>query len=434
MRRVLIVTSSYAPTMVADMHRARHLAWELPKLGWHVEILCPDTSFQQASCIDGDSLPFFHATTAIHVVTAYHPVAFSALAVGSIGWRAFIPMLRSGRQLLRSRRFDLVYISTTQFALFLLGSVWRREFGIPFVLDFHDPCFREGVSGPVWARPSLKHAVSQWLSKYVESHATTAASALVSVSPNYIDVLRRRYAAKNPNWSRPGRQAIIPFAVLPHDFDEAAKGRALARPKTAKSVRIVYVGAGGVIMRRSFAVLCRALSHLRAQNSELIKGVKIELYGTMRIWREGDPRHLADLARDLGVADLVMEDPNWISYRRSLELLLDSDGALILGVDDAGYMPSKLFTYALSGKPLVASLRKDGPAFAHFQNISGLGRALWFDPSCEMPAIEAANIVSAFLREAFARRKFERLTSIKPFLATSMARRHVELFEACLQR
>ena len=124
MRRVLIVTSSYAPTMIADMHRARHFAWELPRVGWNVEVLCPDSSYQRPSCIDKDSVQFFSPTTEIHFVTAYHPAVFSALNVGSIGWRAFIPMLRTGRQLLKSGRFDLVYISTTQFVLFLLGQAW----------------------------------------------------------------------------------------------------------------------------------------------------------------------------------------------------------------------------------------------------------------------------------------------------------------------
>ena len=55
MPRVLIVTSTYAPAMIADMHRARQLAWELPKLGWQVEILTPDVSYQPASCRDDDS-------------------------------------------------------------------------------------------------------------------------------------------------------------------------------------------------------------------------------------------------------------------------------------------------------------------------------------------------------------------------------------------
>ena len=64
MRRVLIVTSSYAPTMIADMQRVRQLAWELPKLGWEVEVLSPSTEYQPATCVDEDSAGFFFAAFA----------------------------------------------------------------------------------------------------------------------------------------------------------------------------------------------------------------------------------------------------------------------------------------------------------------------------------------------------------------------------------
>jgi glycosyltransferase involved in cell wall biosynthesis len=420
--------------MIADMHRARHLAWELSKLGWDAEILCPDSSYQRPSCIDGDSLPFFSSTVATHYVPPYHPIAFSALTLRSVSWRAFVPMLRVGRQLLQSGRFDLVYISTTQFAFFLLGPAWRRQFGIPFVLDFHDPCYRVGLARPIWSRPSAKHRISQWLSKYVESQATIAASGLISVSQHYVDILRRRYERRSPDWLAADRHMVIPFAALQRDLDEAAARLAPAAPKTAGSARIVYVGAGGPIMRRSFSLLCRALSLLHMQHPKLVEGVNIELYGTMSGWQEGDPNHLADLAREHGMADFVKENPNWISYRRSLELLLGSDGALVLGVDDAGYMPSKLFTYALSGKPLLASLRKEGPAFAQFQSTACLGHALWFEQSSEMALVDAANIVKLFLQEVLNRHKFDRSRMLVPYLATAMARRHVELFEACLQQ
>ena len=181
------------------------------------------------------------------------------------------------------------------------------------------------------------------------------------------------------------------------------------------------------------ALLCRTLSHLRAQHPKLVEGVKIDLYGTMTGWREGDPQDLANIARDQGIADLVEEHPRWISYGRSLDLLLESDGALILGVDDAGYMPSKLFSYALTGKPLLASLRADGPAFAQFQNTAKLGHVLWFNESDEMPLADAANIVKTFLEEVVARQNFDRRAILEPFLADSMAHRHVSLFEACLQ-
>lgn len=416
--------------MIADMHRARHLAWELPKLGWDVEVLCPDASYQQSSCMDGDSTAFFPPETPTHYAPQCCPALFRVLGFGSVGWRAMVPMLRAGRRLLRARRFHIVYFSTTQFPLFLLGPIWERRFGVPFVLDFHDPC--QTTAPPVWARRRLKHTISRRLAKYIESRSTTAAAGLVAVSPNYVQAMRQRHENRKPAWLCPDRQAAIPFAVLPHDFDEAVKGIANAGETKARLIRIVYVGAGGPIMLRSFSLICRSLSQLREQDPELIEGVQFELYGTMLGWRDGDVRHLADLAREHGVADLVRENPSRVSYRRSLELLLECDGALILGVDDAGYMPSKLFSYAFSGKPLLAALRRDSPAFTQFQSTPSLGHALWFDPSGEMQLSEAAQMVRAFLQEAAARRTFDRRAILEPFLAPAMARRHAELFNACL--
>ena len=95
--------------------------------------------------------------------------------------------------------------------------------------------------------------------------ATIAASGLVSVSQIYIDIMRRRYEERNPAWLRVDRNMVVPFAVLPRDFDEAAKGAATTAQRTVHQANIVYVGAGGPIMRRSFSLVCRALSRLRVQ-------------------------------------------------------------------------------------------------------------------------------------------------------------------------
>jgi len=104
-----------------------------------------------------------------------------------------------------------------------------------------------------------------------------------------------------------------------------------------------------------------------------------------------------------------------------------------LGVDDAGYMPSKLFTYAYSGKPILASVHRDGPALSAFQKIAGLGYALWFCESGEMSLSDAANVLGAFLDEVIDRRKFDRRRSLELYSLSAMAQQHAELFEACLQ-
>jgi len=101
MRRVLIVTSSYAPTMIADMQRVRQLAWELPKLGWEVEVLSPSTEYQPATCVDEDSAPFFSTQSKVHCVSQTCPGLFRIAGVGNIGWRALLPLWSAGKRLLR---------------------------------------------------------------------------------------------------------------------------------------------------------------------------------------------------------------------------------------------------------------------------------------------------------------------------------------------
>jgi hypothetical protein len=431
-RRVLIVTSSYAPAMVADMHRARHLAWELPGLGWAVEILSPDSSCQNSSHLDHDSAGFFAEASAVHEVPGHLPHLFKAMKMGSIGWRAWWPMKRIGDRLLASGRFDLVYFSTTQFPLFLLGRKWQRSQGVPYILDFHDPCYRENAGPPVWAERSVKHEVSRRLAGLIESRSVSAASGLVAVSEKYVETLYRRYAWRLPPWLGPGRRATIPFGVLPRDLDEAKRSMPQLKYASGDFTRLVYVGAGGPIMERSFALFCRTLAALRGIERATVERIRVELYGTTLGWREGERKHLAEVAAAHGVADLVREDPRRLSYRRSHEVLLESDGALLLGVDDPGYMPSKLFTYAYSGKPLLALVRRDGPAYDAVCGSQPLGSALWFDASREIPEAESMEVVRRFLEAARARQLVDRAKPLEPFLASTMARNHAVLFESCL--
>src|SRR5262249_44206453 len=149
---------------------------------------------------------------------------------------------------------------------------------------------------------------------------------------NYLDQLERRHSAAGPAWLQPGRRAVAPFGFLPRDLELAAPSA--PRPERAFA-EIVYIGVGGPIMARSFSLMCRALAQVRAQRPELLARIRISLQGTGNANGEGDA-HLAGIARVHGLADVIDEDPARVTYRRSIECLLVADGALILGVDDAG--------------------------------------------------------------------------------------------------
>ena len=430
-RRVLIVASTYAPAMMADMHRARLLAWELPALGWDVEVLCPDATYQVAASVDADSGGFFCPDTPIHYVGQAYGEFFRLVRMRSIGWRALAAMNGVAAQLFAQRHFDMVYFSTTQFSLFLLGPLWRRRYGVPYALDFHDPCYRDepGFHGGV--QPGIRRWVGRRLSKAVEATATSSAAGLVSVSPRYIETLRDRYGAKHPSWLRHGCNAVIPFAGSGRDLEEAARTlRPCGDLRHAKS-RVVYAGAGGPIMERAFGVLCRGLAELKRRKCALLDRVEIVLYGTMLHWREGDRRHLHEVAKSNGVETLVREEPGRVSYRRSLELLLGAQGALVLGVEDAGYVPSKLVTYALSGKPLLTVLNARSPARALLRDMSDSTHSVWFGDD-EPGAQETAAVVERYLEQVVSGASYDRLSLLASGLAREMAVRHAGLFEQCM--
>jgi hypothetical protein len=159
--------------------------------------------------------------------------------------------------------------------------------------------------------------------------------------------------------------------------------------------------------------------------------VRFELFGTMLWWKEGDARQLQDIAHAAGVGDAVCERPARVSYRRALELQTAADGLLILGVDDDGYMPSKLFSVALAGTPVLACLRRASPGLAALRGMP-LVHTIWFDETEHMPIEEALRAMREFLGQVAARRRVDRRAHVAPHLAPVMAKRHADLFERCL--
>jgi hypothetical protein len=429
-RRVLIVVSSYRPAMLADMQRARALAWELPALGWDVEILTPAPGEVRQDAIEPDADGFFAKDTPVHEMRAWLAPLFRLFTSRSGSWRMALPMFWRGRRLLASGRFDLVYFSTTAFILAACGRPWRRRFSVPYVIDFQDPWLlpRQLYRGGGW-----KARLAAWLDPILEKNAVCDAAGLIAVSDAYGAALAQRYCKQKPPWLKPGRRAVIPFAADERDLIEAGRARCPAKPSEGRELALHYVGAGPT-MRRSFSLVCQALALLRSGGCDLAHRVRIRLFGTGMPGTSDGRCVLKDVADAAGIGDIVEERPQRVPYRRALELMLESRGLLILGVDDPGYVPSKLFGCALSGKPLLACLRRDGSAYALFQSEPRLGHTLWFDQMATMLRDEAAAVFAKFLNDVAAGVTFDRRPFLNAHLAPAMAQRHVELFEACLQR
>ncbi len=346
---------------------------EMEKAGWEVEVMYPDVTYQAAYSLDLDS-PRFYLETKEHPVGPWLGGLFKAVGSRSIGIRAGVPVARRGLELLRSRKYDVVYFSTTQHLLTGAGPYWRRKTGVPYVADVHDPVF---IPQPKYqtSRSTLKARIARQVGRWIEKTALAQADGIVSVSRGYVeDLLERnpgsRWAAGESSLGVKGLSnggKLERVLVQPFPADERGLEMVEAERRETGKKRIVYVGAGGTIMEKGWREF---LGQLRKE--PLANEVGIEIYGTDPFWKEGERRHLQSIAEEMGLKGMVIEEPKRVSYERSMALAKGADGLLVLGVDDPNYQPSKLHTYLATGLPVLILAREGSTLPRQMEDVEGV--------------------------------------------------------------
>src|SRR5690606_32578724 len=75
----------------------------------------------------------------VHRVAALDYHWTRRFGLGNLAIRAFHTLWKAGSRLLAERPYDLVYFSTTAYPAVVLGRLWKRRFGVPYVVDLQDP-------------------------------------------------------------------------------------------------------------------------------------------------------------------------------------------------------------------------------------------------------------------------------------------------------
>ena len=274
-------------------------------------------------------------------------------------------MFRLGSRLLKTRRFDLIYFSTTQFPLFCLGPIWRLLYRVPYVLDFQDPWYllkyKYIASTMRW-----KWKLSRLLARPLQRLAVSRADAIVAVSPRYLEELRFVYQGQRYRWLAAERQAVVPFAGSTVDIqtmrgilnDRRSRRRLRLRVRCRAAPSWSWCMSAPAALRgsRRGKRCARRLLPWRSRNPGLIERFQFRLHGTTSNPAAPDAGLLEQTANSAGLAGIVAEYPAQVSYFRSLELAHRSAGLVVLGVDDDKYTPSKLFSYLLFDQPVLGRL------------------------------------------------------------------------------
>jgi len=403
------------------MQRVRMSLAYYKEYNWHAEVVTVEERYSdlQKDQLLCQSLP---QDIKIYKVKALDKAWTSKLGLGSLALRSIWYYKQAVDKLLKSSRFDLIYVSTTQFPLCVLGAYWKRKFGVPYVIDMQDPWHSEYYRDkPRHQRPP-KYWFSYRLNKYMEPFAMKNVDGLISVSQKYIDDLKERYPeiANIP-------ASVITFGAFAPDLQIAKTNQSMFKQLLdSQFVNLVYIGRGGLDMHSAVSKLFTVFKSGLKEESEVFKKLRFYFIGTSYAPAGSGKPTISPLADAMDLKSYVNEVTDRIGYYHTLATLQQADGLFIPGSDDPKYTGSKLYPYLLTHKPLLAILHRESPAAAVL-NEFGINDVYDYEPS-----LKTDQAIYQFLKN-LAEKKLKPVKinneTERRYAADQMTRSQCELFD-----
>ena len=270
--------------------------------------------------------------------------------------RAFLRYSSEVWRLSRHQRYDLVCATSSRLMTAVLASLVARHHGARLFLDIRD-LFVDAIGDvlPRWARP-LKPLFS-----ILERFAFTRASHINVVSAGFIPYLKSRYPHKT-------------CSVITNGIDDEFLKEGFIEQKTpgAKSDRVQVLYAGNIGDGQGLHLVLPDLARRLAASHEFL------------VVGDGGARQRLESAIE-GLDNVRWQPP---VGRQLLNELYRNCDVLFLHLNDLPafrkVLPSKLFEYAASGKPILAGVA--GHAADFLKTVPGTA---CFSPCQVNEALEA---------------------------------------------
>lgn len=419
MKKILIISPYFPPVNAADMQRIRMSLPYFKQYAWDAEVVTVDPKYSDL-LRDELLMQSIPGDTKIHYVKALNKKWTSKIGLGSISLRSLWFYRRKVNQLLKAQKFDLIYFSTTQFPVCILGTYWKNRFKIPYVIDMQDPWHSDYYQNKPKAQKPPKYWFSYRLNRYLEQIAMKHVDGLISVSGDYIKTLKTRYPQISDIPS-----SVITFGAFQRDFDIARNNQHLFKPLLQKdSINVVYVGRGGNDMHHAIKPLFKALKN--GMESDPLRFEKIRLYfiGTSYAASGQGKPTISPLAEQNGIEDNVIEVTDRISFYHTLLTLQNADALFIPGSDDPKYTASKIYPYLSTHKNMLVILNNNSPAIQILREYNVKHLYNYDEPSLILK-------IDGFLTEMLDKRPPEmhyNIDAIDKYSAKNMTRLQCTLF------
>jgi hypothetical protein len=432
MKTVLVVSPHFPPVNAPDHQRVRMSLPYLEEFGWKPTVLAV-----RPECVEGAVTdPFLQETLPEHIeVIRVGAVPFYLTrfwGLGSLALRALMTLYVTGNRLLRSRKFDLIFFSSTQFPVMILGPMWKRKFSVPYVVDFQDPWWSDYYERNTNKQPPggrLKYGLSQRVARRLEPPTVRNAAHVVCVSNAYVETFKCRYPdAPQHNFT------VLPFGASESDFSSLKTlgvSQSVFDPLDGKE-HWVYAGRGGQDMVFAVRAFFTALKRQVDEHPEQADRLRVHFIGTDYAPKERARKTIEPVARELGLDKIVTEQTERLPYFVTLRCLSDAQALFIPGSDDAGYTASKLYPYILAKKPLLAVFHRDS-SVVEVMRKTRAGKVITFGGGRSVGEV-ADEIYQKWFAYGTSRTPETDWTAFAPYTARSMTQRLCEIFDRAAGR
>lgn len=420
--KVLIISPHFPPTNAPDMQRVRMILPHLAEAGITAEVLAVNSA-QVAAPEDPWLVEGLPDDIPIHRVNALDLSWRKIPGLGTLSLRAKRALRKKGDELLKNGKFDLVYFSTTQWPVHSLGPRWKKRFGIPFAMDYHDPWITDYYRENPQVRPPggpLKYWLSQRLNVFHEPRVIAQCIGMTSVSPAYPKQLAKRYGKIPPS-------IILPFPGDRRDLNRVTDTTQDLFDPEDQFTHWVYIGAGGAYMESSVRGIFEAL-----QDHPKKEQLRLHFIGTSYAGAGRGEKSIEPLAKDYGLESIVHELPDRIPYSTALRCLLDADALIVPGSNDPGYTASKIYPYLLAGRPMLAVFHQESSVTKIINSVDG-GTIVNFDSDTSIKQLAEKIRATAFDENGDIRKVPLDEEAFIPYDAKSQAQKLGTFFKTCLE-
>jgi hypothetical protein len=381
-RKVLMITPHFPPDSNAGTHRVRLLAPYLAGYGWTPTVLTVDPSFYEGSLDQGLS-SLVPDDLRVERARAIHPGLTRLAGFGDLGLRSFQGLHAAAVDILTAEPHDLIYITVYPTYTALLGSLLKRRFQIPFVLDYQDPwvgAWGNVVGGGENGAVDLKSRISRRIAMSLEPFAVRAADAITAVSKKTADDVLERV--------KPARK--IPVVEIPIGGDE--RDFELVRASNTRNdlfdpndglFHLVCVGTILPLGLDTLRAFLASVQKLRDADPAGYARLRVHFVGTSNQRKIDCEERVMPIARELGVTDVVSEHPARVDYSDSVNVQVQASAIVLLGSTEHHYTASRIYPALLARRPILAVYHKmssvskflssDGLEHVHFVQFGDEG-------------------------------------------------------------